>query len=274
MRRVIQYSIFSLLAIMIAACSSGPLRSFSAGDELATFSFAEAQTFEEGAYEDATLRVINGVYRIVVNQGDGEIWWGQWGDKLGDVVIDVEIEQVSERNENAYGVACRLRGEVGQPVEIDPELAAVASGETGEDTAEATEEATSEADAESTEVVSESGEDADTEAELENLPNGDGYMFLIRGDGNYAIMRARGRNLTPLVNWTQSDLINQGPGRNELRAVCMGDYFALYINGEFAGDATDSTYESGQVGLAASAYNRLGVQIEFDNLVVHEATTS
>ena len=265
MRRVIQYGFFALFAIL-AACSSGPLRSFSAGDELAQFDFAEPQTFEEGAYEDATLRIIDGVYRIVVNQGDGEIWWGQWGDSLDDVVIDVAIEQVSERNENAYGVACRLRGSVGQEVEVDPELAAIASGDTTEEATEATEEATSE--------PTEAAESADAESadeDQENLPNGDGYMFLIRGDGNYAIMRARGRNLTPLVDWTASDLINQGPGRNELRAVCMGDYFALFINGEFVGDATDTTYETGQVGLAASAYNRLGVRIEFDDLVVHEA---
>jgi len=123
-----------------------------------------------------------------------------------------------------------------------------------------------------------SAESSDTAETMESesddviVPDGDGYMFLIRGDGAFAILRARQRNLTPLVNWTSSDLINQGPGRNELRAVCMGDYFALYINGEFAGDATDQTYESGQVGLAASAYNRLGAHIEFDNLVVHGAT--
>jgi hypothetical protein len=53
----------------------------------------------------------------------------------------------------------------------------------------------------------------------------------------------------------------------------MGDYLALYINGEFAGDATDSTYSRGQVGLAASAANRLGVRVEFDDLVVRRAVS-
>ena len=103
------------------------------------------------------------------------------------------------------------------------------------------------------------------------VANGDGYLFLIRGEGTYAIMRARGRNITPLVNWTQSGVIHQGPGSNQMRAVCMGDYLALYVNGEFLADTTDDTYTSGQVGLAASASNRLGVQVNFDNLVVHTA---
>jgi len=260
--------------LVLAACSGGPLRSFDVGDELALYDFSESRTFEEGAYPDATLQIVNDLYRISLNRGDSEVWWAQWGDTLEDVVIDVEIEQVSERNENAYGVACRLRGHVGQETAVDPDLAAIASGEQND--AEATAEADS-SDVSNTDDTAET--DAETisassdEADETDIANGDGYLFLIRGEGMYAILRARGRNITPLVNWTQSNLINQGPGRNELRAVCLDDYLALYINGEFVADATDDTYTRGQVGLAASASNRLGVQVEFDNLIVHEAVS-
>lgn len=253
-------------SVLLAACSSGPLRSFEAGDELATYAFAEARTFEEGAYPDATLRVINDAYRITLNSGDSEVWWAQWGDSLADVILDVEIEQVSERNENAYGVACRLRGQVGQQVAIDPALAAIATGDS------AAAEATEEAETTETDETSSDGDTVENEEASDiDSANGDGYLFLIRGEGAFAILRSRNRDLIPLVDWTQSDVINQGPGRNELRAVCMGDYLALYINGEFMADATDTTYDSGQVGLAASASSRLGVKIEFDNLMVHEA---
>ena len=125
-------------------------------------------------------------------------------------------------------------------------------------------------DADAAEEAETESTDADEAMEPE-LANGNGYLFLIRGEGAYAILRARGRNITPLVNWTESAVINQGPGRNTMRAVCMGDYLALYINDEFVADATDDTYSSGQIGLAASASNVLGVQVEFDNLTVHEA---
>src|SRR5690606_8424045 len=126
---------------------------------------------------------------------------------------------------------------------------------TSEVTDEATEEATEAATDEATEAATEdateasaSEDEATSEAPAEATPelaNGDGYLFLIQGTGSFAILRARGRDITPLVNWTPSALIQQGAARNELRAVCMGDYLALYINGEFAGDATDSTYSRG-----------------------------
>lgn len=269
-----------IAAFALAACSSGPVRSFNVGDELASFDFAEPATFEEGIYTDATLRITDGVYRIALNRGDNEIWWAQWGDNWSDVVIDVQVEQLSEPTDVAYGVACRLRGHVGQELAVDPTLAAVVSGEaTQEATAEATEASTEEAATEeaTAEVTEEATVEADSteEAALEEVDaaNGDGYLFLVQSSGSFAIMRARGRSITPLVNWTASDLIRQGPASNELRAVCMGDYLALYINGAFAGDASDSTYTSGQVGLTASAANRLGIQVEFDNLVVHEAVS-
>ena len=259
MSKVIRF-FFLLLAGVLAACSSGPQRTYSAGDELAVYDFSEARTFEEGAYPDATLRIADDVYRITLNRGDSEVWWAQWGDTLANVVVEVEVEQISESNENAYGIACRLQGAVGQDVAVDPELAAIASGE-----------ATEEPDAETTAEVDEGEDETSDETQL---ANGDGYLFLIQGNGRYAILRSRRRSITPLVNWTQSDKINQGPGQNELRAVCMDDYLALYVNGEFVADTTDTTYETGQVGVAATASNRLGVEVEFDNLTVHEAESS
>jgi hypothetical protein len=87
-------------------------------------------------------------------------------------------------------------------------------------------------------------------------------------------MRASGRHLTPLVDWTPSDAINRGVARNHIRAVCVGDYLAMYVNNQFMGDATDDTFARGQVGLAASAANRLGTRISFDNLTVSSAAAS
>jgi hypothetical protein len=196
-----------------------------------------------------------------VTEGDSEVWWAQWGDSLDDVVIDVEAEQVSEANENAYGIACRMSGQVGQIGALDENLFAVTDAN-----AEATAEATVDAEA-----TAEPAGDSDEEA---LVADGDGYLFLIRGNGSFAILRARERTITTLVNWTASSLIKQGPARNQLRAVCLGDYLALYINGEFAGDATDDSYSSGQVGMAASASGRLGAVIEFDDLTVYEGASN
>ena len=305
--------IVGLLAL--AGCQpSTPVRSFQVGEELAAYNFEEARTFEEGLYASAALRITDGVYRIELTRGDNELWWGQWGDTLSDVVVDVNVEQQSERNENAYGVGCRMAGAVGQTTALDPELAEIVEGDAAEEaaaeateaaTSEATETATEDSTAEadpteeateaSAEVTDEATEQAADEAATEEATdepdeeaieaveteqpeddeteaaNGNGYLFLIQGSGSFAIMRAQGRDLHPLVNWTQSDKINQGQATNALRAVCMGDYLAFYINGEFVADATDDTYSAGQVGLLASGATRLGVLVEFDDLIVSEA---
>ncbi len=87
-------------------------------------------------------------------------------------------------------------------------------------------------------------------------------------------MRARGRQLTPLVDWTTSDAIQKGPARNHIRALCVGNYLALYVNDQFLASATDDSYTRGQVGLAASAANRLGTRIVFDNLTISAASVS
>src|SRR5690606_28857613 len=78
-----------------------------------------------------------------------------------DVIIDVDVEQITERNENAYGVMCRVRGTVGQERAVDPELAAIME-ETSEPPDELpTSEATDAPDEEATEA---SEEDEETEA--------------------------------------------------------------------------------------------------------------
>lgn len=277
-----------LAGALLAACgTAAPLRTVTPGDELAVYSFTEPGTFEEGGYNDATLRIRDGVYRIDVRQGNGELWWGQWGETFEDVIVEVETTQTTERNENAYGVMCRVRGSVGQPpADVAATEAAVTAeateSATAEATAEATDNTTAEATAEATEAASAEATDEATAEVTEAVGDevtpeataaaafggGDGYLFLVQGTGAYGIFIARGRALTPLVDWTTSDVINQGRERNVLRATCVGDFLAFSINGQQVAQVIDSTYRAGQVGLVASAANRLGVTIEFDNLAV------
>jgi hypothetical protein len=280
--RVVKKSWIIGLLLWFAACQpAAPLRQFTKGQAIASYDFVEPASFEEGAYGAATLNITSGVYEIDVLQGDNVLWWGQWGATLGDTVIDVDTEQMAEPNENAYGVMCRVRGTVGQKQPVDPALAAIMSDSTPEPTSEATAAATAAATAEATAAAT-SEATAEPTNELAPLltstpeptrvdtSNGDGYLFLLQGGGSFAIMRARGRNLTPLVNWTQSDAIKQGPSRNHIQAICAGSYLAMYVNDQFLGDATDDSYTEGQVGLAASSANRLGTRIDFDNLTISE----
>jgi hypothetical protein len=165
-----------------------------------------------------------------------------------------------------------------------------ASESTDEATADATAESTTEAVEPTTEATADATAEATTEATVEAtseasaplltatpqptpmaISTGNGYLFLIQGGGSFSILRARGRNLTPLVEWTHSDVINQGAAPNHIRAVCVGNYLAMYVNDVFVGDATDDTYTSGQIGLGASSASRAGTRIDFDNLTISAA---
>lgn len=287
MRRII--AIIASFGLLLAACQSrAPLRQVTKGEELAYYNFSMPGSFEEGTYGLASLRVVSGAYRIDVQQGDNTLWWGQWGNTYDNVVIDVDTSQITERNENAFGVMCRVRGSVGQPRAVDPELAAIMdttptqesdpvgseAEATGEPAAEA--QVTAEAESVETEAIeidaaADSTETPEASTPESSFGEGDGYLFLIQGTGSYAIMRARGRDVVPLVNWTTSEHIHVGPGQNHLRVICSGNYLAFYANDQFLADVTDDTYTRGQVGLVASAANRLGVRVEFDNLSISEA---
>ena len=262
-------------ALLAGACqTAGPLQSAERGTEIANYDFTAPNTFEEGAYGPATLRIAGGRYNIEVFQGDNTIWWGQWGQPVADVVIDVDAEHQSEREENTYGVMCRVRGAVGQPVAVDPTLAALMSDATAEATvqADATSEATPEATAEATlEATAEATPAAEATSEAaieERFGEGDGYLFLVGSNGTAGIFRARGRDLAPLRDWQPNTAIVRGQGENHLRAVCDGNYLGFYVNEVLVAEATDDAWQSGQVGLAASAATRLGTNVFFDNLSI------
>ena len=123
-KRRIFIGIGFFIALISTACGTNA-PTYTKGAELAYYNFSQPATFEEGAYRDATLRVVDGVYRIDVPEGDGTLWWGQWGDTYSDVIVEADVEQMTERNENAFGVMCRVRGNTGIPAQVDPTLQAM-----------------------------------------------------------------------------------------------------------------------------------------------------
>lgn len=143
--------------------------------------------------------------------------WGQdpEGRVYGDIVIQIETEQLSGEDNNGYGVMCRA----------DPSN------------------------------------------------NGTGYRFYISGDGFYSIALITDEAFDYLVEWTQDedDIINTGEDDNELVVVCVGDYLALYANGELLAETDDDTFDEGVIALAATIYEPdEDIEVSFDNLLVWE----
>lgn len=104
---------------------------------------------------------------------------------------------------------------------------------------------------------------------LDPANSGRGYYFLIGGDGHYSIRWSNGRSLDAIVRATPSGLIKRGRAANRIKAVCLGDYLALWINDRFVAEARDSRASAGAVGLAAVMnYAGKTLEVAYDDLKI------
>lgn len=99
------------------------------------------------------------------------------------------------------------------------------------------------------------------------------YLFLISGDGYYAIGKYQTGNeevqyLTADNQFQQSDAINQGSATNRIEASCIGNELSLAVNGLALVTVTDPTFVTGDIGIAASTLQPGTSIIEFDNIRV------
>jgi hypothetical protein len=101
--------------------------------------------------------------------------------------------------------------------------------------------------------------------------NSNGYFFLISGDGNYTIRRGAVDQVKALIPFTYSDAIRQDKGINRIRAVCIGDYLALYVNDVFVAETHDDYFSRGYTGLSVAVVKGGDADIAFDDLTVYNA---
>ena len=99
------------------------------------------------------------------------------------------------------------------------------------------------------------------------------YVFLISGDGNYAIGKYQTGSenvvyLTENGQFQPSDAINTGIASNEMEASCIGNELSLAVNGVPLVSVSDPTFVTGDIGLAASTLQAATGVIEFDNVQV------
>jgi hypothetical protein len=96
------------------------------------------------------------------------------------------------------------------------------------------------------------------------------YWFQISADGYYSVDMMQAGEWVGLVDWVESEVINQGIGAtNHLKVVCDRNQFSLYVNGIYLTGVSDATFDSGNIGLAAGTFDEPGVVVTFDNLRVY-----
>lgn len=104
---------------------------------------------------------------------------------------------------------------------------------------------------------------------LDPANSGRGYYFLIGGDGHYSIRWSNGRSLDAIVSAKSSGAIKRGRSKNRVRAICVEDYLALWVNDQFVAETRDIRATEGAVGLTA-VMNYAGrvVEVSFDDLKI------
>ena len=108
---------------------------------------------------------------------------------------------------------------------------------------------------------------------LDPANSGRGYFFLIGGDGYYSIRWGNGRSLDAIVSAKPTGIIKRGASANRMKAICVEDYLALWINGQFVAEARDSRAKAGAVGLAAVMnYAGKHMEVAFDELKIWRST--
>lgn len=102
--------------------------------------------------------------------------------------------------------------------------------------------------------------------------NSDGYYFMISADGQYTIRRGFNDEIQALIEWTPTSAIHQDNAANRIRVLCLGERLALYINDTFVGETHDALYRRGNVGITAAVPDGGEVDIQFDNMMIWNAS--
>ncbi len=114
-RKVQLLGMLGVVILVMTACQPDPKHQVETGTELMSVTFDDPSAWETGAYPvnaeepDSTLSVVDGRFRIDHRStGSPSFTWSLGGDDYQDVVIEVEMQQLSAEENNLYGVACRL----------------------------------------------------------------------------------------------------------------------------------------------------------------------
>src|SRR3989440_3359399 len=100
------------------------------------------------------------------------------------------------------------------------------------------------------------------------------YMFAIRADGFYAILKRTSPTFWDAIAYgKESKAIKPGNAVNHLRADCVGGTLVLYVNGEKLLEKTDPDFKKGGVGLIVTSQPKSEpLDVRFDNFGVHAIT--
>jgi hypothetical protein len=107
-------------------------------------------------------------------------------------------------------------------------------------------------------------------AEADERTASKAYVFAIRADGVYAILKRTSPTFWDAIAMGRaSKAIKPGNATNHLRADCSGGKLTFSVNGEKLLEKTDTSFSTGLVGLAVTSQPKSEpVDVRFDNFTV------
>jgi len=101
-----------------------------------------------------------------------------------------------------------------------------------------------------------------------------GYVFAIRADGFYAIMKRTSPTFWDAIAYgKESKAIKPGNAVNHIRADCVGGTLTFSVNGEKLLEKADADFKKGGVGLIVTSQPKSEpLDVRFDNFIVHAVT--
>ncbi|NIV11054.1 MAG: hypothetical protein GWN62_07095 [Aliifodinibius sp.] len=100
----------------------------------------------------------------------------------------------------------------------------------------------------------------------------DFYFMTIRSDGAFAVFKMYQGNefFIGMEGYEFNDAINTGLSTNRIEAICKGENLSLVVNSEHLITVQDSSYQVGDVGVIAGAFDEPDVNVYFDNFRVFQ----
>ncbi len=93
------------------------------------------------------------------------------------------------------------------------------------------------------------------------------YLFGVGNDGLFSLRKKVDGEWQDLQEWLESDaILGEERSVNTLGILAQGEEIHLLINDEVVASLTDDQFSSGNMGLAAGAFDEGGVEIAFDDL--------
>lgn len=95
------------------------------------------------------------------------------------------------------------------------------------------------------------------------------YYVLISGNRYVAFEKIEDGQCKEITPWQQKSAIRQGCNHNNITIVASGNTFTFFVNDVEVLEATDSSFDTGQVGFSAALWEGSSVHIAFDNLRIY-----